>query len=695
MKADQTEGVEENKAAEVSGSGDSVASSSSESSSPSTGGNVDDQNVETESEQVDTGEEDEVAISNNDWAEEESFAEEDFMELGDEVGPMVTDRPKTMESPMITGSFKGTRMSNVLDLETGVRGGQRGQDVEVRSENSQRPQRSQGRFMQHLLKPFQHILHHDDNHHVDGHHDDSISVSMHGRLKVQEKDSLREKRGSGARQYHLEAVHPHLRAHNRLAQWLGLGQGFEVEERSRGLCFGLSLNNIVLNYLRWSFRASFAAVFLSAALGFLGATMIFAFLIWRIGVRHPQCIGGVDFETDYFMDAFALSWTTFSTVGYGLVYAGISADKPDIKECTGITILVTFEAFVGVLFASFSGAIVFGKINRIQSFAQVTFSDPIVIRYGSGVQVEDAHDEDAHDSSHPSRALPCPVLEFRLANRLNGTVGGEILDASVNIVASIDASQATRQNTHLRRRRGRKGKRKPPRRLQGVLRKRATSVQIISEKLLNPNMEEGKSTEMEDEDPPSRSEFTIRRSTRPLHSNRTVPLLSIGPTQSFEEDLTGHLVSKRVFSKLEVESPDHPFFKRVWIIRHRLDQDSPLVRSEIRQQIKNAHGSWPGDLNSAKDVRSAIKFDQILVSMSGTSNADANSVYAQKVYDFVDINVGYRFVNMLYRDPVDESLRADIRLINDVVEQAGGGGEDFQAVDRQSVANNMHNMMVL
>ena len=336
------------------------------------------------------------------------------------------------------------------------------------------------------------------------------------------------------------------------------------------------------------------------------------------------------------MDAFALSWTTFSTVGYGLVYAGISADKPGIKECTGMTILVTFEALVGVLFASFCGAIVFGKINRIQSFAQVTFSDPIVIPYGSGVQVEDGHDGDVHhDSSHP-RGLPCPILEFRLVNRLNGTVGGEILDASVNIVASIDASQATRQDHHIRRRSGKKGRRKPPRRQQAVLLKRGTPVQIISENLLNPNEQEGKTAGTDEEKSPSRSECTIRRSNRQLNSNRAFPLLSIGPSRpSFEEDLTGHLVPKRVFSKLEVEGPDHPFFKRVWIIRHRLDQNYPLLRAEIKQQTKNANGSWPRDLNSAQGVRSAIKFDQILVSMSGTSNTDANSVYTQKVYDFV------------------------------------------------------------
>jgi hypothetical protein len=42
--------------------------------------------------------------------------------------------------------------------------------------------------------------------------------------------------------------------------------------------------------------------------------------------------------------------------------------------------------------------------------------------------------------------------------------------------------------------------------------------------------------------------------------------------------------------------------------------------------------------------------------------------------DFVDVNIGYQFVNILYRNS-DGSLGVDIDLINDVREQNGGGGE--------------------
>lgn len=61
------------------------------------------------------------------------------------------------------------------------------------------------------------------------------------------------------------------------------------------------------------------AVLLSAAVWFSSVTMIFAILIYFIGMRNPDCVhvNGVAFDSPggaNFMDAYALSWTTFSTV---------------------------------------------------------------------------------------------------------------------------------------------------------------------------------------------------------------------------------------------------------------------------------------------------------------------------------------------------------------------------------------------
>lgn len=126
------------------------------------------------------------------------------------------------------------------------------------------------------------------------------------------------------------------------------------------------------------------------------------------------------------------------------------------------------------------------------------------------------------------------------------------------------------------------------------------------------------------------------------------------------EDSTQRLVTKHIFSKLQVDSPEHPFFKRVWLVRHVLDEHSPIVTSSVRRQIKKNGGAWPDRLSNARDLRDALSFNQVLVSLTGVSNVSASDVYAQKIYDFVDINVGYQFVNILYRDS-DGTLGVDVR----------------------------------
>lgn len=84
------------------------------------------------------------------------------------------------------------------------------------------------------------------------------------------------------------------------------------------LC-GLSFEKMLIRFLHWTFRQSFPVVFVTAFIGFFSLTVGFGFLIWLSGFYQPQCIGGPpygDYETrkEHFMDAFVLSWTTFSTV---------------------------------------------------------------------------------------------------------------------------------------------------------------------------------------------------------------------------------------------------------------------------------------------------------------------------------------------------------------------------------------------
>ena len=236
--------------------------------------------------------------------------------------------------------------------------------------------------------------------------------------------------------------------------------------------------------------------------------------------------------------------------------------------------------------------------------------------------------------------------------------GGEIIDATVTVVASIDVKQAhPTANGAKTRLRGKKSGKKSHARRARQHRREASQDKFAANfsGLLN-------SVDSSDSDSLSTIEKDADDQNREL-----------------EEDPSGYLVPKKILCKLECEGQEHPFFKRVWILRHFLDGNSPLLMPHARILVDGNNGFWPMELNNAQDVRTAFYFDQLLVSLSGTSNADANSVYAHHIYDIVDANVGYRFVNMLYRDPDDNSLHVDQALLSDVMEQAGGGAEDFSS----------------
>jgi hypothetical protein len=69
------------------------------------------------------------------------------------------------------------------------------------------------------------------------------------------------------------------------------------------------------------FRVNFVVLFGVMCSMFFMLVLIFAGFIFAAGKMDPQCVraGGVPFDQlqSQFADSFALSWTTFSTVGYG------------------------------------------------------------------------------------------------------------------------------------------------------------------------------------------------------------------------------------------------------------------------------------------------------------------------------------------------------------------------------------------
>ena len=172
----------------------------------------------------------------------------------------------------------------------------------------------------------------------------------------------------------------------------------------------------------------------------------------------------------------------------------------------------------------------FGKVLRIQSHAQVIFSDPLVIRYGKGVLHGGSEGRQAHgneSSDEESAKLPCPVVEFRIVNRLFSEPGGEIMDASLNVVANIDADDA---NPHL-----------------------GNSFEVSSQDGRTNAVVDGGADEDASSSSPSLDDIPI--------TGRNLPsifgpgsLLHRKKTQMVDEDPSHRLVSKMIFSKVSVPS---------------------------------------------------------------------------------------------------------------------------------------------
>ena len=77
---------------------------------------------------------------------------------------------------------------------------------------------------------------------------------------------------------------------------------------------------------------------------------------------------------------------------------------------------------------------------------------------------------------------------------------------------------------------------------------------------------------------------------------------------------------------------------------------------------------------SSKSLCSIRGYEDAVILLSNSLSSDLHLRRMGLCSDFVDVNIGYQFVNILYRNN-DGSLGVDVDLVNDVREQHGGGGE--------------------
>ena len=97
--------------------------------------------------------------------------------------------------------------------------------------------------------------------------------------------------------------------------------------------------------------------------------------------------------------------------------------------------------------------------------------------------------------------------------------------------------------------------------------------------------------------------------------------------------------------------------------------------------IRKNGGYWPKDWNNPNDIRNALSFSDLIVTITGISNVSASTVHAYKRFKYGDVLVGYEFATTLYMNPGSTRLKVDLSLTNDVIEQEGGGAEPFGGAD--------------
>ena len=310
-------------------------------------------------------------------------------------------------------------------------------------------------------------------------------------------------------------------------------------------------------------------------------------------------------------------------------------EPEETVSCWPIRLVCSVEAILGMAFVSICSGLFYAKLLRLLGRATVTFSSTLCVQYGKGVE---GLDSGSGEVGGGAAFHPFPVIEFRIVNnRANHAPGkNEIWDAEVTAIVELSLDNDPQEH----------------------------------------------STGLD--------EFQVQRSSRWL-----TPRSSVRSLQNANEDSK----SQKVFYKLELKPSSHPYFSRVWFVRHTLNATSPLLRRDIRNMIRDSPSGWDPTLNNYQDIREClVEFHSLQIIMSGASALSRSEVYAEKTYAYEDVCVGWRYIAVCYEeDPSgkkgvlrerlrrkhirfgdDAATRVDLSLIHDIVPQRGN---DFEPVD--------------
>lgn len=143
-----------------------------------------------------------------------------------------------------------------------------------------------------------------------------------------------------------------------------------------------------------------------------------------------------------------------------MTYTSTASDFGDTEpaKCSWVVFLCTVEAFLGLLFAGMCAAILFSKVNRIQSHANLIFCNAVCLQYeemddepdvpadsersgpSTPVRLPVLDDEETQlDTAPQSSAFVdqfngCPILKFQVVNELCNREGSELVDCIMKVV---------------------------------------------------------------------------------------------------------------------------------------------------------------------------------------------------------------------------------------------------------------------
>ncbi|KAL7541596.1 hypothetical protein ACHAXR_011474 [Thalassiosira sp. AJA248-18] len=350
-----------------------------------------------------------------------------------------------------------------------------------------------------------------------------------------------------------------------------------------------------VDLILWTYGASFLKVTLFFLAFYALNIFIWAAVLDAVDIASGgRCIhDNVEqlSRSDRYEFAVELAWATFTTVGYGTI-----SPQGDTTGCYAIRFTCAFVAFIGVLFASQTAAIMYSKLMRLLAKAHVTFSSALCVQYGKGNEgstvrfgqlnfrasvaptlLKTFSEQDLmNDSDDGGEAMPdsFPVIEFRMINDRANHEGSEIWDAQIRGIVQLhkQPSEIKTRNTD-----------------SFALKDKATG-----------------------------GESTL--------------------------DL-----EKKVYYPISLSPDTHPHFSRIWYARHVLNAESPLLKREIRDMIVKDGGKWDKDFNNWEEIRDCLnEFISLRITLSGTSAVSASTVFGEHVYEFNDVCVGWRFANMVY-----------------------------------------------